>query len=221
MTGVGAAALAVILVVGYLVQSARDTTGAPATAPAGSVGSALAVGRTSAPVTVSVYEDFLCPYCGDLEGATRGWLHEYVAQGKVEVRYHVISILDRRSEGADYSTRSANALAVVLDASGPEVAWRFHDLLFENQPEEETRGLSDGSLVRLAVRAGAAEAAVEQGITERSFEQWVVNATDAATKEEGFQGTPYVQLDGKPFTGYQTMDELSTNLREAVDAAEG
>jgi protein-disulfide isomerase len=168
---------------------------------------------------VSVYEDFMCPYCGEFEHGSREWLARYAEQGRVKVRYHPISILDSQSDGTEYPTRAANALAVVLDASGPRVAKKFHDLLFENQPEEGTGGLSDTQLVSLAVKTGASEKAVTPGIMKRSFEQWVVNATDTAQRQKGFQGTPFVQVDGKPFTDYTSPDELSRRLQAAVDAA--
>jgi protein-disulfide isomerase len=219
VTGVGAVVLLLVLAIGYAVQSSRDTTGASAAAPAGAVGTySLPVGKASAPATVTVYEDFLCPFCGDFEKASRDWLAQYAADGKVAVRYRVISILDSGSNGTKYSTRAASALAVVLDKSGPEVAKKFHDLLYENQPEEGSDGLSDGRLVDLAVQAGATKSAVEPGIEKRAYEQWVENGTDAATKLKAYQGTPLVLLDGKAFTDYQSIDELSANLKKAVDA---
>ncbi len=220
VSAVGVVVLGLILVTGYLVQSSRDDTGEAAAVPSGAVDRyALEVGRPTAPATVTIVEDPMCPFCGDFEKVSRGWLSDYAADGKVRVRYRVISFLDDSSNGTDYSTRAANALAVVLDASGPQVAKRFHDLLFENQPAEGSDGLSNGRLTSLAVQAGAERSAVQQGINDRAFEGWVANATDAGTKLEDYQGTPYVQLDGKPFTDYQTVDQLSTNLRSAVDAA--
>ncbi|HYO40805.1 MAG TPA: DsbA family protein [Nocardioidaceae bacterium] len=221
VTAVGVAVLTLVLVIGYLVQASRDDTGEAATGPRGAVGYALEVGPATAPATVTIVEDPMCPFCGDFENASRGWLSDYAAAGKVRVRFRVISFLDDTSNGTEYSTRAASALAVVLDSSGPRVAKRFHDLLFENQPPEGSDGLSDSRLTGLAVQAGATRSAVEKGIRGRSFESWVNNATDAGTKLEGYQGTPFVQLDGEPFTDYDSVDELSANLRSAVDAASG
>jgi protein-disulfide isomerase len=219
--GVSAAVLVVLALIfgiGYAVQSSRDTTGQSATPPAAAVKYGIPVGASSAPVTVSIYEDFMCPICGALESTSRSWLQQYVDQGKVRVDYHVISILDRSSNGSEYSTRSANAMAVVLDTSGAKVAKKFHDLLYENQPSEGSSGLTDQQLIDLAVKAGAARAAVTKPIKDRAFEQWVKNGTDAASKLPGFQGTPTAYVDGKKLSGYQTMDQLSALLRQAIDA---
>ncbi len=204
------------------MQSSRDTTGSSTAAPTGAVDTyALPVGDASAPATVTIYEDFMCPFCGQLEATSRTWLAQYAADGKVAVRYVPISILDGASSGTEYSTRAASALAVVLDTSGPEVAKKFHDLLYENQPAENSEGLSDATLVDLAVRAGAEKSAVSSGIDDRSYAGWVKNSTDEASKQDGYQGTPYVQLDGKPFQGGQSVEEVSAALKKAVDDAQG
>lgn len=216
VTAVGVAVLAIVLVLGYLVQSSRDTTGRASATPAGAVGGyAVPAGPSSAPHTVVVYEDFMCPYCGQFEAATRAGLQKQVDAGKVRLEYHVLNFLDRSST-TDYSTRAANALAVVLDRSGPTVAKKFHDLLYEHQPQEGSAGLSDAQLVDYAVQAGATRSAVQTGIQNRTYEQWVKNVTDQASKD-GVNGTPTVKIDGKTVT-YQTVAELAAKVQKAVGA---
>ncbi len=209
------AVLALVVGIGYAVQSSRDTSGATARPPAGAVGDyGVPHGETDAPVTVTVFEDFMCPFCGDFEAASGAVLDDLVASGEVRVDYRALAFLDRLSNGTDYSTRAMSALGVVLDRAGPEVAITFHDLLFENQPEENSDGLSDDELVQLAVEAGADEAAVRGPIEERAFEQWVANATDAASKA-GVAQTPTVQVDGETLD-YATIDDLTAAVRSAV-----
>lgn len=213
-----AVALVLVLGIGYAVQSARDTTGQVATPPAGVVDRyALPRGDADAPVTVTVYEDFMCPFCRQFESASRPLLASYVDAGDARVEYRVLSFLDRASNGTEYSTRSMSALGVVLDTAGPEVAGRFHDLLFENQPEEGSDGLSDDELVDLAVEAGARRADVAVPIEQRKFEQWVVNATDAANQDD-VSSTPTVLVDGESLD-YTTIDGLVSELEQAVEDA--
>ena len=213
VSAVGVAVLVVILVIGYIVQSGRDTTTVVGTAPTGAVGFAVPAGPSSAPVKVAVYEDFMCPFCGQFEAATRDALEKQVAAGKVQVRYHVLTFLDDSST-TEYSSRAANALAVVLDTSGPDVAKKFHDLLFENQPEEGSAGLSDSRLLDYAVQAGAAKADVQQGIEDRAFEQWVKNVGDQASKD-GVTSTPTVLVNGKKLTS-TTIDGLVADVEKAA-----
>jgi len=210
------AVLAVLVAVGTAVSVYVDRTGKPATSPQGAVATyAVPAGSSSAPVTVSVYEDFMCPFCGQFEAATRTALDKDLAAGSVQVRYHVLNFLDGSST-TDYSTRAANAYAAVLDDAGPQAAKRFHDLLFEHQPQEGSAGLSDKTLLGYAVQAGASRSAVSAAISARTYEQWVDNGTSQASKD-GVTSTPTVQVDGKTLK-FKTIDELVGKVERAVAA---
>lgn len=206
--GVIALVLAAIVGVGFLVQSLRDTAGDTAVNPNGaSADYSVAIGQSDAPHRVVVYEDFLCPYCREFESQTRDDLARLAGEGKVYVEYRPFNLL---SSAGDYSARATNAFAAVLDSAGPEAAKKFHDQLFEQQPGESGPFPDNDWLVSEAVRAGANEADVKSAITEMSFEQWVVNATDAASKA-GVNSTPTVLLDGKPVQG-QNIDDMAASL---------
>ncbi len=56
-------------------------------------------------VVVSVYFDFMCPYCGQFETIVGPTLDELVASGDILLDSHPVSILDRYSAGTDFSTR--------------------------------------------------------------------------------------------------------------------
>ncbi|MGH3333688.1 MAG: DsbA family protein [Nocardioidaceae bacterium] len=217
ITLAGAAVLILVVAIVAAVQASRDTTGRAATPPAGAVDTyALPSGEPGAPVTVDVYEDFMCPFCGQFEASASQTLKEYAANGDAQIQYRMISFLDRMSSGSDYSTRAMNAVGVVLDEAGPDAAIEMHDLLYQKQPEEGTEGLTDDELVDLAVQAGADEEAVRGPIEDLKFEQWVKNATDQSSKD-GVTGTPTIRVDGKTID-YQTIPELLTKLDEAVQA---
>lgn len=218
VTAVVVVVLGVVGVMATVLQSSRDTTGQSGALPQNMASTyAVPVGDTGAPVTVDLYEDFMCPICGELEDASRGWVQQYVDSGKMQLRYHVMSFLDSQSNGTEYSTRAANAFAVVTDTAGPEVAKKFHDLLYENQPQEGQDGLTDDQLVAYAVQAGADQAQVEKPIKDRAFEQWVKNATDQANRD-GVNGTPTVKVDGTAITDFTSMQDLSDQFRAQVDA---
>jgi len=209
--------LTVLLGIGYAVQSSRDTTGQVATPPDGVVEKyAFPFGDPTAPVKVAVYEDFMCPFCGQFEAVSKDMLERYVDQGDVEVRYHVISFLDG-SSNTDYSTRAANAAGVVLDTTGPEAAKKFHDLLYANQPEEGSDGLSDDQLIEFAVEAGAQESDVRQPIEDLKFEQWVKNATEESSKQD-VATTPTVMVDGES-VDFETLDDLLASTTDAIESA--
>ncbi len=214
VTVVGVAVLAIILVLFTIANGKRDTASVAGSPPTGAIGYAVPAGPSSAPVKVTVYEDFLCPFCGQFEKASSTALEDDVKAGKVQLRYHVLTFLDG-STSTEYSSRAANALAVVLDQSGPDVAKKFHDLLFANQPAEGSAGLSDAQLLDYAVEAGATKADVQPGIKDRTFEQWVKNVGDQASKD-GVNQTPTVFVDGKKISG--SIDSLVSQVEKAVAA---
>lgn len=211
-----AAVLAVmaLIVGGAIAISVLNKDEVKAT-PAGSSDYGVSIGEKDAPHTVIIYEDFLCPFCGAFEKESRTGLADAAAAGKVLVEYRPFNLLSPRF--GDYSVRAASAFALVLEKSGAEVAKKFHDLLYENQPAE-TAGdsVTNDDLVDLAVEAGAKESDVRDGIDNLSHEDWVTKATDEAGKA-GVTGTPTILLDGKVFDDGTTVNDLADNLIAAVD----
>ena len=212
---VAAVVVVVAVIVVIVVQSARTSSSPDAAVPANTVdgGTAFAVGPADAPVTVDVYEDFLCPACRQFEATTGDTLAALAADGTAQVRYHPIAILDRASTD-DYSTRALNAAAVVADAAGTEAFLAFHDALFAEQPAEGGPGLTDERLGELAAEAGASGADVEEALTGLTYEDWTREVTDAAGRA-GVTGTPTVLVDGATL-----QDRTPAGLRAAVEAAQ-
>ena len=173
----------------------------------------IVMGSADAPVSVAVYFDYLCPFCGRFEDANSDELARLVDEGTARVELRALSFLDAQSRGAQYSTRAANALATVADAA-PEQVWDFHQGLFAQQPKEGTTGLSDDEIAEIASKAGV-PAAVASSFQDRTFEPWVADVTKKAFAS-GLSGTPTVLVDGVVFTG-----DLYTSgpLTKAVEAA--
>lgn len=208
LTRGGLIAGVLVLVVGGFFLVTNLGSDKPDTPPAGATDSyGLRIGEADAPKEIVVYEDFLCPFCGQLELTVRDQLDAAVEAGEVSVEYRPLGFLERIS---DYSPESANAFAVVLDESGPEVAKAFHDLLFDNQPSEEGPFPDADELVDLAVEAGATEADVRPGIEDMAFEGWVDAANDAASRE-GVNSTPTVLVDGEVVEG-ETLQEIAAQM---------
>ena len=229
------AVIAIVVGIGYAVQAGRDTTGKEAAAPgdssssstpapgesgdtsasdAGNPGVAdtygVGVGDPKAPVKVEVFEDLLCPYCGQFEATSRDDLRQAAIDGKAYVVYRPIAFLN------EYSTRSLNAFGVVLDTSGGAVALKFHDLLYENQPDEGGTMPDDDWLVDKAVEAGAKEDAIRPGIEKLSFKQWMINGNDDAS-QRGVNSTPTVFVNGDQVTG-SSIDDLAAQVQARIDS---
>lgn len=209
--GVGALFVLIVGIAVLVTVFSRDEVAAP---DAGGSEYGVTIGDPDAPHQVVIYEDFVCPFCGELEAQTRDDLAKLADDGKVYVDYRPFDLLSGRV--GDYPIRATNAFAVVLDQSGPEVAKKFHDLLFENQPSESGPFPSDDDLVALAVEAGAEETEVRPGIEDLAMEQWVTDATKAAA-DANVNSTPTVLLDGEEMTDYSSVDDLAGQILKAVE----
>jgi protein-disulfide isomerase len=189
---------------------AADTAGAkPGSAVPVATEQGLVVGPEGAPNTVTIYEDFLCPYCEMFETATRDGLRKLAADGTVRVEYRPFNLLSPKL--GDYSYRAAAAYAVVLDRSGPEAALKFHDLLYENQPPESGPFPSDDDLIARALQAGAADADVRAPIQNGEGDSRVDSMT-AEAAAAGVRGTPTILLNGQEFRDGKTMGEMVDSL---------
>ncbi|MGN8245071.1 DsbA family protein [Cellulomonas soli] len=265
MSGLGVAVIALGVVVAMILRQGaandaafadvaygggEDTVVAPAladvTAPAGGDSSggipvsSDGVGSVGDDdVVVQVYMDFMCPYCGIFDRTNGAELDAFVESGDVTVTYHVLSFLDYTSQGTNFSTRAANASAVVADQA-PEQYTAFISALYANQPEENSEGLSDTEIEQLALDAGVPQAvvdtftetvtgtystqadadadAVEHEGTWRTFAPWTAAVTQQALVDLGKISTPTILIDGEKFEGdFTTVGPLS----EAITAAIG
>ena len=84
----------------------------------------------------------------------------------------------------------------MLDKSGADVAKKFHDLLFANQPSEEGPFPSKDDLVALAGQAGADADELKTRSTTATGLDWAADATERRATC-GVDSTPTVLLDGR------------------------
>jgi len=191
-------------------SSSTDTTSTTSTPaePADRYG--VTVGPADAPRTVVVYEDFLCPPCGQFHRKAGARLQAMAEDGDLRLVLRPVDFL----ESIDvYSSNAASALFVVRDAAGDDVAARFQGLLLDEQPPESGPYPSDEDLVVLAIQAGAEESDVRAGIEGGARRALVDEATQAAQDEENITAVPSVLLDGEPFPNPgSSVDELTTAL---------
>lgn len=184
------------------IQAARPDTSQQSDATAATAtrdGGVVTVGSPDAKVTLDVYEDFLCPACRAFEETYGNAIQKHVADGTVQVRYHMLPMLNERSDPPGYSMDSANAGLCAADAGKfPE----FHKSLFNDQPEEGSRGWDRQQLAKLGA---------DLGITDAKFKSCVVDGTYDDLVQENFdkvKAADYLQQefpDGQKGFGTPTL----------------
>ncbi|MDQ4115611.1 MAG: DsbA family protein [Actinomycetota bacterium] len=160
-------------------------------------GTVVTAGAPTAPVTVDVYEDFLCPACQQFEKIYGEEITTALNEGKVKVNYHVIAILDRASTPPGYSTLAGNAGLCAADAG---VFPAFHKRLFDEQPPEGAPGKTPQELVTIGQELGA-RGGFADCVTANGHAQAIADATNAAAANPtvapgGRLSTPTVLLNG-------------------------
>ncbi|MBV8964964.1 MAG: thioredoxin domain-containing protein [Mycobacteriaceae bacterium] len=91
-------------------------------------------------VVLSMYEDFLCPHCGNFEQRMGPTVGQLIDTGAVQADYYMVALppLDK-AESQYYSSRAGNAAYCVADADtspGKDAFRRFHSALYAQQPSE-------------------------------------------------------------------------------------
>lgn len=140
--------------------------------------------------TVAVFVDFQCPICNSFEQQFGAQLEAAAADGRITLEYHPIAILDRYSQGTEYSSRSAGA-AVCVAESNPDLYLDYAKVLFENQPEENSSGLTTDQLADFATQVGADDAV--SCITDETYRKFGV----AQAKQHEIGGTPTIDINGE------------------------
>ena len=69
----------------------------------------------------TTYIDFMCPVCNQFEQLYGPTIQGLVDDGTITLGIHPIAILDRQSQGTEYSTRAANAMYCVAVADAEAV----------------------------------------------------------------------------------------------------
>lgn len=190
--GVSAAVVVVLAVLAFVVVFLNNQANAPGAAPKSndtfnSETGAISFGEGED--TIAVYVDFQCPVCNSFEQQFGSALEAAAADGRITLEYHPIAILDRYSQGTEYSSRSAGA-AVCVAESNPDLYLDYSKTLFENQPEENTAGLTTQQLADFATQVGADDAV--SCITDETYRKFGV----AQAKQNEIGGTPTVEING-------------------------
>lgn len=116
----------------------------------------------------------------------------------MQVRYHLVNLLEQRSNPPGYSSAGGNAIICAAENGAfPAV----HASLYAAQPPEGGRGYDTAQLVDLGQRAGAGPGYAEcvtsnrhAGEIAQNFEQ---ASNDPALQRQGSFGTPTIVVDGK------------------------
>ncbi len=147
LISIGAIVVGALLVAWIMISSLKPATVAdfvPLERPNADFNAA---GDPNAPITITEFSDYQCPYCARFSEQTEQQLIEtYVATGKVYFIY--------RSFGLFIGPESQAAAEAAYCAGDENKYWEFHDILFANHTGENVGDYSDRKLQAFAGKVG-------------------------------------------------------------------
>lgn len=204
-----AAVLGGALTLGALAASGWVSIGRPAAAslspsasPSAGRISAFASGRTigrpDAPMTIEIWADFQCPFCGLFTHAVEPSLVlDYAAVGRARIAYRDFAFLGAESTDAAVAARCA-------DRQG--AFWRYHDLLFASQRGENQGTFARANLLQLAGFAGLEGAPFASCLDDSAVRAAVESETERG-RSFGVTSTPTIRVIGP--AGTETLAGLA------------
>src|SRR5215216_6038584 len=171
------------------------------------------LGKSSAPVTIYLYEDFQCPYCGQFSREMFPQLVEdYVRGGKAKLISEPLTFLGPDSE---------EAARAALAAGEQGRYWPYYSLLFENQGEENSGYVTSEFLEGLAKQTPGLDVSKWNAMRKGNSLESELYEAQAKAQSAGVDSTPTLIFSGP--SGQQTIDELRDyeQITQAMDRVDG
>ena len=173
------------------------------------------LGDKSAPVSIIEFGDYKCPNCKNFAETVIPVIQkEVVDTGQAKLYFMNDAFI------WDDSKRSAKFAESVYKELGNETFWKFHELLYKNQPDdpkaEKTDIYDEKFLVNILKQVASADD------VNKVVQNFRAKKSDAAFNKDmeyaaklGVTGTPTIYVNGKLFDG-QTMDDLKKMIAKAA-----
>jgi protein-disulfide isomerase len=161
------------------------------------VGTSAVKGDANAPVTITLFDDFQCPYCAKLVPTLNQVLAAYPKQVKVVFKHFPLSMHKFAQKAAVASIAARNQGKF----------WPLHDQLFANYNK-----LNDAKIRQLAEAVGLDMARFDQDMANPALLREVNNDMQLGVKA-GVRGTPAAYINGR-----QLKDRSLKGFKQMIDA---
>lgn len=161
------------------------------------VGNSAVKGPKDALVTITVFDDFQCPYCARLLPTLDKVLAAYPTQARLVFKHFPLSM--------HKFARQAAVASIAARKQGK--FWPLHDQLFANYNK-----LNDAKIRELAESVGLDMERFDEDIEDHALQQ-EIDADMRLGGNSGVRGTPAVYING-----VQLKDRSMKGFRKAIDA---
>lgn len=170
------------------------------------------MGDPNAPLQITVYSDFQCPYCKQFFNQTEALLTQYyISTGKAHFTYRSagnwVSNNIAQATNATPQTESQDAALAAYCAADQNKFWEMHDALFANNRDVEDQGSFTDR--RLTAIAGTVT-----GLDVKTWQACYDSGKYASQVKQDLEDAMTAKIDGTPFfvVTYTVKGETKTKL---------
>jgi len=188
----------------------RFAPGAAVPPPATDGFRGFTLGSDTAPVEVTEYSDFECPYCAQFAAVQMPVIkQQLIATGKVRWRYR-----DFPLPGHPYARMASHAAHC---AAEQQRFWEMHDQLFFNHSWAQTGRDPTRRFRQFAERIGLDLGAYEECMTSGRH-AGRIEASRLEGERLGVNGTPTFFINGRPYQGSRSSDGFKAAAESLIAA---
>ncbi len=192
---------------GASVVASPAPTATPADTSRTLAGKGNVLGDQDALITIELWSDYQCPYCGLLAKAIEpALIRERIAPGEASLTYRDFAFLGQESIDAAVAARCAGQQGAY---------WRYHDLLFATQQGENQGTFSAANLAGIANVAGIEGVTFAACVADPTVAA-AVQAETAAGRANGVESTPTLRISGpggtQTITGFATWEPIEAAI---------
>lgn len=168
-------------------------------------GDPMAIGAIDAPIVLSEWTDYRCPFCAVYSRDTLPQiLKEYVDAGKVRIEVHDVAFFGDESARAAVAARAAGEQGKYFE---------FMDAVYQAAPESGHPELPVEELIGFAKAAGVPDLAKFEADMQREDLAAAVQQSTAEAQQLGVTSVPFFAVGGQALSGAQPIE----NFREFLD----
>jgi len=174
------------------------------------------LGEKSAPVKIVEFGDYKCPYCKNFNDTLFPNIEkDFIDTGKASFYFMNYSFINVDS------IRSAKFAETVFNELGNETFWKFHELLYDKQPDDpkaEQMDIYTEAFLKDTLSEIVSEAEVKRVVNafnnDQSKEAWEKDMS--AANKLSITSTPSIFINGVKFEG-NTYNDFKKRVDEATN----
>lgn len=171
-------------------------------------GDPMAIGAVDAPVVLSEWVDFRCPFCAVFSRDTFPQVvQEYVDSGEVRIEMHDVAF---------FGDESVRAAAAARAAGEQGRYFEFVKAVYDAAPESGHPELPVDELIALAETAGVPDLERFEADMQRDDLIEAVQQSTAQAQELGVSGVPFFAVGDQAFSGAQPIESFRQFLDQQL-----